>query len=108
MKMFLKFDQFISPPCAHAAPTPPRYWEVVETVRRISFQSALAVIDTPVRRAFFGGMLSVIGVAIYREINPVRGIGSGILSASLWELHLTLSHPRPDPPPTSTNKLRPT
>ena len=54
-----------------------RYWEVVETVRRITFQSALAVIDTPVRRAFFGMVLSVIGVAIYREINPVRGIGSG-------------------------------
>ena len=50
-----------------------RYWEVVETVRRISFQSALAVIDTPTRRAFFGMMLSLFFAFIYREISPVRG-----------------------------------
>ena len=47
---------------------------MVETVRRILFQSALAVIDTPVRRAFFGMILSAVGVAIYREISPVRRV----------------------------------
>ena len=76
MKMFLNLKTLTSNPLpARTLRQRLRYWEVVETVRRISFQSALAVIDTPTRRAFLGMILSIVFAIIYRELSPVRERG---------------------------------
>ena len=45
-----------------------RYWEVVESYRRIAYMAVVVVVDTPIRRAFVGTLFTITWVFVYREL----------------------------------------
>ena len=60
-----------------------RYWEVVESYRRLLFMSALVVVDTPSRRAFFGASLTLVGAVVYRELAPYQRSSTNVLNLTV-------------------------
>ena len=42
--------------------------------------SALTIVDTPMRRSFFGASLAFIGVGMYRELAPYERSTSNVLN----------------------------
>jgi len=53
---------------------------VIESYRRILFMSALTVVDTPIRRGFFGAALASAGALAYREIAPYQQPTTNLLN----------------------------
>lgn len=60
-----------------------RYWEVVESYRRILFMSVLTVVDTPVRRGFVGAGLGLVGTFVYREVTPYQRSTTNLLNIAV-------------------------
>ena len=57
------------------------YWEVVESYRRILFQSVLTVVGSPILKAFIGGSFALVWVGVYREVQPYAKATTNLLNS---------------------------